>query len=48
MLTLDLDDKETKRCKIIIERCYDEFRLGTISPEPARTKVTIAESDKGS
>ena len=46
MLRLDLDE-ETKRCKRTIESCYDEFRLGTISPEPAQTKITTTESDKG-
>ena len=51
MLRFDLDDKETKICKRIIERCYDEFKLGAFSipkaePDQTNKKTKKTESDK--
>ena len=48
MIKLDLDTKETKWSRKFIERCYDEFKLGTIYLPHEFNRITpITESDKG-
>ena len=45
---LDLDTKETKWSRKIIERYYDQFQHGTLHPPNAfNRKTQITESDKG-
>ena len=45
---LDLDPKESKRARRVIERCFDAFKLCAIhSPDIKFNKKSITESDKG-
>ena len=47
-MKLDLDTKETKWSRKIIERYYEQFKLDTIyHPNEFNRKTQITESDKG-